>query len=168
MDGTKQLERHIMINAPISTVWEVIADSHLLPDWAPAVDEVVACSDREAVGAVRQCSVRLAGKAGRMVERCVEFSPMTRAAYVVDDESFGVRKMFADYGFALNPSSESDGRTRVRIDTYYTPRNALYGLLNVVALRRRFQAVVDDLLAGLKTLSEARHVAQDSQRSAPR
>lgn len=166
MDGRKQLERHIVVNAPISTVWEVISDSRLLPDWASAVDEVVACSDGEAVGAVRHCNVRLAGKEGRMIERCVEFSPMTRAAYVVDDESFGMRKMFADYGFALNPSSESNDRTRVRIDTYYTPRNALYGLLNLVALRRRFQSVVDDLLAGLKTLSEARHEAQNSQQSA--
>jgi hypothetical protein len=27
--------------------------------------------------------------------------PIKRVAYVVDDESFGMRKMFDDYGFAI-------------------------------------------------------------------
>jgi uncharacterized protein YndB with AHSA1/START domain len=167
MNGRKQLERQITIDAPVSTVWEVLSDARLLPDWVPAVDDVVACSaDGEAVGAVRQCNVQLAGKAGRMVERCVEFSPMTRVAYVVDDESFGMRRMFADYGFALNPISEANSRTRVRVDTYYTPRTAFYSVINVVVMRRRFRSVVDGLLAGLKTLSEARHKAQSKQQSA--
>jgi hypothetical protein len=96
------------------------------------------------------------GKGGRMVERCVEFTPMTRAAYVVDDESFGLRKMFADYGFALNLQPKGNARTSVRVDTHYTPRNPLYSMMNAVMMRRRFAAVVNSLLAGLKALSEER------------
>lgn len=57
MHGRKQLEREITIDAPVSTVWEVLSDARLLPEWVPAVDEVVACSvDGETVGAVRQCN----------------------------------------------------------------------------------------------------------------
>jgi hypothetical protein len=41
----------------------------------------------EAVGEVRHCIAKLGGKSGRMVERCVEFAPMTRIAYVVEEES---------------------------------------------------------------------------------
>ena len=161
MLGRMQLEREIAIDAPVSTVWEVLSDARLLPEWVPAVDEVVACSaDGEAVGTVRHCTVQLARRAGRIVERCVEFNPMTRAAYDLDDESFGMRRMFADYGFALNPIAEAGSRTRVRVDTYYTPRSAFYGLINVMVVRRRFRSVVDGLLVGLKTLSEARHDAQ--------
>ncbi len=164
MNGRKQFERTIIIDAPVAAVWEVIADARLLPEWVPAVDEVVACSaDGEAVGAVRECNVRLAGSAGRMVERCVEFTPMSRAEYVVDDESFGMRRMFANYGFALNTHPDGRDRTRVRVDTHYTPRNALYDVLNVVTVRRRYRSLVDGLLAGLKTLSETRHRAGMSE-----
>jgi uncharacterized protein YndB with AHSA1/START domain len=161
MHGKQQLQRHITIDAPVSTVWEVLSEPRLLPDWVPAVNEVIACSaDGEAVGAVRQCDVQLAGRRGRMVERCVEFNPMTRAAYVVDEESFGTRRMFADYGFALNTISEGHGRTRVRIDTHYTPRNGFYALVNAVVVRRQFRSVVDGRRVGLKKFSEARHEAE--------
>jgi hypothetical protein len=81
---------------------------------------------------------------------------MSRAAYVVDDESFGLRKMFADYGFALNLRSNGGDRTTVTIETHYTPLNPIYSLMNAVMMRRRFAAVVDDLLEGLKALSERR------------
>jgi uncharacterized protein YndB with AHSA1/START domain len=157
MEGRKQLERTTEIDAPATVVWEVLSDSRLLPQWVPAVQEVVACSaEGEGVGAVRNCNVELMGRQGRMVERCVEFTPTTRAAYVVDDESFGLRKMFADYGFALNLRSNGGDRTAVTIETHYTPRNSLYSVMNAVMMRRRFAAVVDDLLEGLKTLSERR------------
>ena len=157
MEGRKQLERTMEIDAPLTVVWEVLSDSRLLPQWVPAVQEVVACSaEGEGVGAVRKCNVELMGRQGRMVERCVEFTPMTRAAYVVDDESFGLRKTFADYGFALNLRASGSDRTSVRIETHYTPRNPLYSMMNAVMMRRRFAAVVESLLAGLKTLSERR------------
>lgn len=157
MKGQKQLERSMDIDGPVSVVWEVLSDSRLLPQWVPAVQEVVACSaEGEGVGAVRQCNVELMGRQGRMVERCVAFTPMSRAAYVVDDESFGLRKMFADYGFALNVEPIGNDRTAVRIETHYTPRNFVYAVLNGVMMRRRFAAVVGALLEGLKRLSEDR------------
>ena len=103
MDGEKQVERNVIIYATPDAVWAVLADSRLLPRWAPIVDEVTACAaGGEAIGAVRHCTARLAGRAGGMVERCVELLPGRRIAYVVDEESFGMRRMFDDYGFALD------------------------------------------------------------------
>src|SRR5213596_1744349 len=108
MHGTKQIERSIVINAPTEAVWQILADSRLLPEWVPAVDEVTDCSaEGQGVGEVRHCNATLAGKSGQMVERCVEFAPTTRIAYVVDDESFGLRRLFADYGFAINLEAQS-------------------------------------------------------------
>ena len=105
MDGEKQIVRSTSIDAPPDAVWKVLDDSRLLPDWVPAVDEVTECSfEGEAVGEVRYCDVKLAGKSGRMVERCIEFVPMTRIAYVVDDESFGMRRMFEH---TASPSTSS-------------------------------------------------------------
>ena len=86
----------------------------LLPQWAPVVDAVTECSPAgEAVGEVRRCNVRLAGRSGRMVERCTEFTPMSRIAYVVDDESFGMRRLFEHYGFAINLESAGPDETGV-------------------------------------------------------
>jgi uncharacterized protein YndB with AHSA1/START domain len=157
VDGKKQIERSTLVNAPAEAVWDVLADSRLLAQWVPAVDEVTECSiDGEAVGEVRHCSARLAGKSGRMVERCIEFTPLTRIAYIVDDESFGMRKMFDHYGFAINLESEGSERTRVTLETHYTPRNPIYGLLNALMLRRQFRKVCEEIVGGLKTFAESR------------
>jgi uncharacterized protein YndB with AHSA1/START domain len=157
MEGEKQIERSITIDARVESVWDVLVDSRLLPQWAPIVDEVTACAtDGEAVGEVRHCRARFAGKTGRMVERCVELVPQRRIAYVVDDESFGMRRMFDAYGFALDIEPETDGSTRVTLQTYYSPRNPLFALMNAALMRKRFAAACHELLGGLKAFTESR------------
>ena len=157
MDGKKQIVRSTNIDAPPDAVWDVLADSRLLPDWVPAVDEVTECSSEgEAIGGVRQCNVKLGGRSGRMVERCVELVPKTRIAYVVDDESFGMRRMFEHYGFAINLEPLAPGTTRVILETHYTPRNAIYGLMNSLVMRRKFEKVCEQIVGGLKDFTESR------------
>jgi uncharacterized protein YndB with AHSA1/START domain len=161
MDGRKQIERSTIVDAPPEAVWEVLGDARLLPEWAPVVDEVIGCSSEgEAVGAVRRCRARLAGKSGHMVERCIEFTPMRRIAYVVDEESFGMRKLFDHYGFAINVESQPPKKTRITLETHYTPRNWLYGLLNMLMMRRQLQAVCEEIIGGLKTFTESRYRAR--------
>ena len=156
MDGKKQIERNVVVEATPGAVWAVLADSKLLPRWAPIVDEVTACAtDGEALGEVRQCTARIAGRTGRMVERCVEFAPHRRIAYVVDEESFGMRRMFDHYGFALDLEPAPAGGTRVTLQTHYSPRTALYAVFNATVMRRRFAAACEDLLAGLKSFTES-------------
>lgn len=158
VDGKKQIERSTNIDAPPDAVWEVLGDSRLLPDWVPAVEEVTAySSEGEAVGEVRQCNARLAGKSGRMVERCVEFAPMTRIAYVVEEESFGMRRMFEHYGFVINLEPMASGKTLVILETHYTPRNPIYGLLHRLLMRRKFEKVCEEVVGGLKTFTESRY-----------
>jgi uncharacterized protein YndB with AHSA1/START domain len=157
MDGRKQIERDVIVDACPDAVWEVLADSRLLPRWAPIVDEVTRCAaGGEAVGEVRHCSARLAGRQGRMVERCVELVPRRRIAYVVDEESFGMRRMFDHYGFALELEPGPGGGTCVTLQTHYSPRNALYAVINAAFMRRRFAAACEDLLAGLKSFMESK------------
>lgn len=91
-----------------------------------------------------------------MVERCIECVPYQRIAYAVDADSFGMQRMFEGYGFRISLEPAAEGRTRIRIDTYYTPRNALYASLNALFMRRQFRGVVRQLLEGLATLSESR------------
>ena len=104
----------------------------------------------------RQCNVELGGRTGTMTERCVEFLPNRRASYVVDDDTLGFNRMLVDYGFTITLDPRSDRTTALRIDTYYTPRNPLYALLNQLVLRRRLRRTVDGLLQGLKDISDRR------------
>jgi len=150
MKGRKQLERAASADVEPTRLWAVLIDSRLLPKWAAAVDHVEKCDGAgERVGAVRHCRVHLGGRAGQMVERCVELVPKREIAYVVDDDSFGMSRMFQDYGFRITLRPIGDRGTRVSIETFYTPRNGIYALLNSLVMRRRFRAVVDELLSGL-------------------
>lgn len=91
-----------------------------------------------------------------MVERCVEYTPTSRIAYVVDDESFGMRKMFDDYGFSLDLRELGADRTEVTLRTRYTPRNPLYAAINALMMKRQFRKVCVGIVGGLKTFTEAR------------
>lgn len=157
MRGEHQLTREIAIQAPRDEVWAVVADSKLLPEWAPPVRQVNSLTERpEGIGTTRVCEVVFGGRKGTMTERCVEFDAPRRAGYVVDDDSLGFGRMFADYGFTISIEDGPELSSIARMDTYYTPRNPLFGLMNAVIMRRRFANAVDELLSGLKRSSEGR------------
>jgi uncharacterized protein YndB with AHSA1/START domain len=164
MKGEHQLTREVAIDAPRGQVWAVVADSELLPEWAPPVKELEDVSDGpEGVGTTRLCRVEFGGREGTMTERCVEFEPPQRAGYVVDDDSLGFGRMFADYGFTISIEEAPDGSSIARTETYYTPRNPLFSLLNALIMRRRFRSTVDELLSGLKSASENRVALQSAR-----
>lgn len=152
MKGKHQIHRSIRIDAPPSSVWTVVADSTLLPEWVPMVHRVE--HGAEGVGAVRRCEVDFGGRKGSMVERCVAFDAERRASYVVDEDTLGFNKMFADYGFSITLEPAGDGETAAHIDTYYTPRNAMSAVMNTLVARRKFAGTVETILGGLKALSE--------------
>ena len=149
MKGDKQLERSQTANVALPAIWDILTDSSLLPQWAPVVDRVEAHDASERVGSVRRCAVDMAGRAGNMVERCVDVIPQKSLAYVVDEDSFGMNRMFAHYGFVITLDAVAAERTRVTIATYYRPKNVVYRLMNALIMRRQFRGVVDDLIAGL-------------------
>jgi uncharacterized protein YndB with AHSA1/START domain len=160
MKGQRQLVRQAVASADPAAVWNILVDSGLLPQWVPAVRHVESCEvTGEAVGTVRHCRVELGGRPGTMVERCVSLEPERHIALLVDDESFGMRKMFADYGFVIALEPLKPNQTRVIIETFYTPRNAAYRLMNTCMMRSMYRRVVDDLLAGLVRLAEQRTMA---------
>ncbi len=165
MNGKHQLTRTVEIATAPAAIWDVLADSTLLPQWASVVKNVtyvagaqVAEGNAEGVGMTRRCTVNFGGREGSITERCVEFVPGCRAGYVVVDDTVGFNRMLADYGFTLTldprPASGPAERTTVRIDTYYTPRNPAYALMNRLVLRQRMRTVAAELLQGLKRTSE--------------
>lgn len=150
LQGTKQLDREVSTALAPERVWAVLMDARLLPRWAGPVDRIESCDlEGERVGTVRDCRVHLGGRAGRIVERCVGLIPGQAIAYAVDDDSFGMSRMLAHYSFMISTAAGEAGATRLRMETYYTPRNACASVMNALVLRRRFRGVVDELLAGL-------------------
>jgi uncharacterized protein YndB with AHSA1/START domain len=157
MNGRHQVTRTVEVDADPAAIWGVIADSALLPQWASVVKDVTYLGQgQEGVGMTRHCNVELGGRTGTMTERCVEFDPSRRVGYVVDDDTLGFNRMLLDYGFTITLEPRSDRTTVLRIDTYYTPRNPLYALLNRLLLKRRMRKLIDGLLQGLKQISQRR------------
>jgi uncharacterized protein YndB with AHSA1/START domain len=158
--GKKQLERSISSPASAGTIWAILTDSTKLAHWAPPVGSVESCDiDGEKIGSERVCTASLAGRLGTMVERVIDMKEMSHITYAIIEDSFGMSKMFADYAFRL--SLAPNGRaTRIKIESFYTPRNPLYTLMNRCMMKRQFSRVLDGLLAGLSSYA----VAQQSRR----
>jgi len=154
MNGKHQLQRSLEIDAPREVVWAILADSASLPDWAPAVEAVASqVTGPEEIGSVRECRVEFAGRNGTILERCVDLASTSRIAYVVEDDSLGFNKMFADYGFTLTLDAGGPQSTTDVMDTYYTPRNVLTAAMNLFVMRRKLRRTVDALLRGLGRLA---------------
>jgi uncharacterized protein YndB with AHSA1/START domain len=158
MSGNKQLERTTTIDASVAVVYQLFMDNQALPSWAPMVDAVIheEGGDETGVGRTRTCAVTMNGRAGTMVEQCVEAAQNARATYVVIDDSFGFNRMLHDYGFTVHFAATGPQQTSVRIETFYSPANPLAAVLNRLMMRRKFRAVVDALLDGLRTSAERR------------
>jgi uncharacterized protein YndB with AHSA1/START domain len=158
MQGKKQLERDTTVRAPAGAVYGLFMDKAELANWAPAVDAVTDenAGDETGLGATRTCAVTMNGAKGTMVERCIEAAPSARASFLVVDDSFGFTTMFTGYGFTAHFTPAAGGQTTVRIETFYTPANPITAVLNKLVIRRRLRSVIDELLAGLRTLAEQR------------
>jgi hypothetical protein len=89
------------------------------------------------------------------VEECVDLVPQASITYAVRSDTLGMAKMFSDYCFRISLHAEHSG-TKVIIDTFYTPTNGLYALMNAALMRRQFRSVVDGILEGLCRLAERR------------
>lgn len=165
MQGSKQLERHTTVNAPVGVVYRLFMDNAELASWAPAVEAVIDQhgGDDTGLGATRTCAVTMNGKKGTMIERCVEAVPETRASFLVVDDSFGFSKMLTGYGFTARFTPAAREQTTVRIETFYTPANPAAAVLNRLVMRRKFRSVVDGLLGGLRTLAEQRHTQPETR-----
>lgn len=142
----------IVIEAVPERIWEILEDTTRLPEWAPMVRHTSA--QRESLGAVRECAVELEGRPGRVAERCVEFVPNRRIAWLMVEESFGFGRMFADQGFSFTLEPRGGGQTLVRNESYYRPKQVLAQVMSVVLMRGKFRHIRERVLLNLKRLAE--------------
>jgi hypothetical protein len=109
---------------------------------------------RESLEAVRHCEVEFDGKAGKITERCTEFVPLERIAWVMTEDSFGFGKMFADMGFSFTLQVIDERRTLVQNESFYRPLSLAARLVNWLVMRRKFRTLRRRVLGNLKGLAE--------------
>jgi uncharacterized protein YndB with AHSA1/START domain len=142
------------VEAAPQTIWALLENGDRLSEWAYMVKHT--SGGRERSGAVRRCEVEFDGRRGRVTERCAEFVPWRRIAWVMIEDSFGFGRMFADMGFAFTLEPIDDRRTLVRNESFYRPRNLIARVLSALLLRRKFRVLRRRVLANLKALAEMR------------
>ena len=78
--------------------------------------------------------------------------------------------MLSDFWFSLTLEPESEGSTRVCIETHYDPKGLAARMMSVLMLRRKFRQVRESALTNLKRLAEsvdANHVVGVAPPAAP-
>lgn len=152
MKAPAQGTNTIVIEAPRERIWELLANSQRLIEWAPMVNTTT--GEKESLGAVRHCDVEFNGKPGKVTERCSDFEPTKHIGWVMEQDSFGFVKMLDGLGFDFRLESIGPDTTRVINTTYYRPRNILASLMNVLMIKRNFRKVRQTALGNLKWIVE--------------
>ena len=156
----------ITVEATPRAIWEVLENGDRLTEWAYLVKHTT--GGRETLGAVRRCRVEFDGRPGKVAERCAEFVPEKRIAWVMTEDSFGFSKMFADMGFSFTLVEVDERRTVVRNESFYQPLNLMARVMSALVMRRKFRALRRRILGNLKVLVENRADAEATTLPAPR
>ena len=153
---TPQGRDEIVINAPVQSVWPLIADSTLLPKWGPPVRRVeVFGSGPETVGSRRRVDAEFEGKHGYFIERRTEYLEGKRIAFVIEEDTFGLSKVMTDAGSSIDIEPIGPDRTRVEWIFFHNPKGLLGWVLNVFVIRRKQRANRLAALAALKKYAES-------------
>ena len=160
MHARVQGSDELVIEAAPERIWSVLEDSRNLPSWAPMV--ISTTGTQESVGSVRECEIDMEGKAGRVVEQCVESDPAKRIAWSLKEDTFGFNKMLDNFGFAFELEPQGENRTLVRTLSYYEPKNPLARVMNVLMMRRKFGSIRRRSLEGLLQVAESKTNAERS------
>ncbi len=138
----------ILINAPVSEVWKVLADIGTISDWNPGVKSSQKIGNvAEGVGAKRRCD--LGGK-NYLLEDVVEWSREQVLTMRITETNLPFKS--ADIRFTLQARA---GATEVTVTPDYELKFGGIGrLLDSLIVRRTYRSGMKDLLEGLKGHTE--------------
>lgn len=147
------LENTVVIEAPPSVVWAVLADLDALERYDPAIARSeVESSDARGVGASRRCTLKAGGW---FRERVTKWVPQCELAFELYECTLPVRRLRHHYTLTV----EGNG-TRVQQRMEYELKFGLVGaLLDVLGVRRKWDTGIKVFFQGLKAEVEARAAA---------
>jgi uncharacterized protein YndB with AHSA1/START domain len=151
------VEDDLVIQSSPETIWDILDDTSLLPQWVPMVKRVT--GSRESLNARRVCHVEMEGRTGEVTEECVDYAPRERIGWVVYHDTLGFSRLFSRlaFGFVLEPQGVRVTRLRLRAE--YEPRGLLGRLMYTMMMRRKFGHLRRQMLLNIKRLAEVSPLA---------
>jgi uncharacterized protein YndB with AHSA1/START domain len=139
----------VHIDAPVESVWDVLADIGAIHTWNPGVVESHVTSETsDGVGASRRCN--LAGNT-YFDEDVVEWSPNEAITFRIVGTNMPFAR--ADIAFRLQPEG---GGTLVTVSPDYAMKFGPLGwLMDALMVRRNYRKGVAQLLDGLRAQVES-------------
>lgn len=145
------------MNAPRERVWEYAMDISHIPEFHPRVDKVefLSGTTQRAEGVEYRCNILTGPSRGRgtCVEKTGNVVPMEHFMTTIPEDSWGLSKLFLDYEVETSFEETDDGRTKMTIRQYYSPRGLKGRLVNLFA-HRRLTGQTLDMLSGMKQTLE--------------
>src|SRR6266516_4463168 len=131
----------IVVQAPARILWQLISDSHELPNWGPPVKSVEVMTDAgdaETLGTARKVHAEFGRKSGCFLEHRVEHVDGRKIAYLIDDDDFGLGRFLSRPGFSLELDPKGSRGTRVIFSFFHDPRGFKGRILNpLIKLQQR-------------------------------
>jgi len=146
-------KQEVIINAPLETVWEFGMDITRIPAFHPRVVKVELLSGkaRREPGVSYRC--HLSGGKHTCVEKDIEIIPMQKIVTVLQEDTFGISKILADYVVETTVHRIGQSSTKMEISHYYSTPTLKAKLLNLIA-RRKIARDAQATLNGIKAAIE--------------
>ena len=151
-------KQEVIINAPLETVWEFGMDITRIPAFHPRVVKVELLSGkaRREPGVSYRC--HLSGGKHTCLEKDIEIIPMQKIVTVLQEDTFGISKILADYVVETTVHRIGQSSTKMEISHYYSTPTLKAKLLNLIA-RRKIARDAQATLNGIKAAIEERGAA---------
>jgi ligand-binding SRPBCC domain-containing protein len=145
------LKNEITIDAPVETIWNILASPELLDRFDPTVKKsTLITNEKTGIGAARKVNM-LDGK-NWFDEKITEFQPNEALTYQLTDCTFPIKGLKHSYSF-----EKSGSGTKVKQVMEYTVKFGLLGkLMDRLMIRKQTDAGIKKFFAGLKQYAENR------------
>ena len=147
-----QARNEAIINAPISSVWNVITDINVLHKINPGVITAKGRMDKQ--GEIRTCEMQNGGRKGTMTERLVELVHENKTVWVIESDSMGMSKMLKNPRFCFYVEKVGDNKTKIVNESYYEPANAMVRIMNALFMKKKMGQIQEQILSNIKSLTE--------------
>jgi hypothetical protein len=143
------IESNVMINAPLSKVWQVLSDFNDVYTWAPTVTHSSGLDDKiNQVGAGRHCTIE---GFGSIVEVLTQWEENKGFTYTISDLGPLTQGLSR-----WTVTEESQNKVSIKVEFGYELRFSLFGkLMHKLVMRRKLEAGLPDTLKALKTRVES-------------
>lgn len=143
------LRNDIVINAPLETIWDALADLNNLENLDPlAATSKAITPATSGLGSKRK--VHMKDGKNWFEEECSEFVPHEKLKFELQACSFPVHNLYHSYRF----EQVGTNTYRVKQEQAYTMKYGIFGSLIGAMIKSKWNKGVQGFLGGLKSYSE--------------